>query len=112
MSAGKFNMVVEQGSTFRKQLQVKGSDGTPVNLTGYQVRGQIRIAFEDVNPTASFTCTITDAVNGIVEIVLTATLTEDLSFTKGVYDIELVAPGGAVTRLLQGNVILSKEVTR
>ena len=112
MSAGKHNINIEQGATFKLQLTVSTNDGTPVNLVGYQVRGQVRIQFEDTTPTATFTCVITDAANGKVEVTLSAATTTALSFTKGVYDIELVTPASNVVRLLKGNAILSKEVTK
>lgn len=112
MSAGKHNIVIEQGSTFKQRLQIKTSDGTPVNLVGYQVRGMVRLAYTDTVPTATFSCVVTDAANGVVEITLSAATTAALVFTKGVYDIELVTPTTSVIRLIQGNVILSKEVTK
>lgn len=112
MSAGKHNIVVEQGSTFKQRLQVKTSDGTPVNLVGYQVRGMVRLDYADTDPTATFSCVITDAANGIIEVTLSAAVTTALTFTKGVYDIELVTPSSNVIRLVQGNVILSREVTK
>jgi hypothetical protein len=48
---------------------------------------------------------------GMFEVLMTATQTTSLT-TSGVYDIELVSPGGEVTRVLQGKVRLSAEVTR
>ena len=43
--------------------------------------------------------------------LLSATDTSNLTFDTAVYDIE-IEKGGLVTRLLQGKIKLSKEVTR
>lgn len=118
MAAGKLNLKIEQGATFRQSLQWKtGEPAAPVNLTGYQARMQIRN--EVATPTALIDMTtangrivITDAAGGKLDLYLTAVETAALSFESGVYDLELVAPDNTVTRLLAGSVALSLEVTR
>lgn len=118
MAAGKLNLKIEQGATFRQSLQWKtGDPATSVNLTGYQARMQIRsdvtsaVVLADMT-TANGRILITDAVNGKFDLYLTAVETAALSFESGVYDLELVAPDNTVTRLLAGSVVLSPEVTR
>ena len=41
-----------------------------------------------------------------------ATQSAALDFNSAVYDLEIVSPAGVVTRLVQGTVTLSREVTR
>lgn len=87
---------------------------TPKDLTGYTARMTVR---NRVGGTALVT--LTTANNGIVidltdkfiELVITATDSAGYSWTKGVYDLELVSLSGEVTSLLHGNVTLTKEVT-
>jgi hypothetical protein len=78
---------------------------------------QIRKKITDAAPiltltTANAGIVLTDAVNGEFEIVITDTATAALTIKTGVYDLEFVAPGGDVSRLLQGAVEVSPEVTR
>jgi hypothetical protein len=47
----------------------------------------------------------------VFQLYASAELTEDLT-SSGVYDVEMIAPGGDVTRVLEGKFRLSKEVTR
>ena len=54
--------------------------------------------------------TITEA-QGIIAASVPAAITAALTFTRAVYDLEIVA-GAVVTRVIQGVVDLSKEVTR
>jgi hypothetical protein len=70
------------------------SDGTGLNLTPQS---------------GSFTLPRT---SGSIGLFISAATSSNLSFTEGVYDIELQSNGGIVTRLLEGLVKLSKEVTR
>ena len=113
MAAGRYNIVIQQGSTFERTITIKQqSTGLPVDLTGATFRGQVREYVEDTVPLASFLCTDVDLVNGKFKIALTATTTTSLNFDTGVYDVEIQYADTSVDRILQGTVTLSKEVTR
>jgi hypothetical protein len=85
------------------------------SLTGYVARLSIRRAVEDAaavlaltsTPSAGLTLT---AATGTVAIALTAAQTAGLSGTY-VYDLEVESSGGVVTRLMQGRVHVSPQVT-
>jgi hypothetical protein len=49
---------------------------------------------------------------GTIVITLTATQTAALTAGNYVYDLELVSGAGVVTRLVQGNVTVTAEITR
>jgi hypothetical protein len=49
---------------------------------------------------------------GVITLSLTATETAALAAGRYVYDLEMVSSGGQVTRLLEGVVTVSPEVTR
>jgi hypothetical protein len=49
---------------------------------------------------------------GVITVSLTATETAALAAGRYVYDLEMVSSGGLVTRLLEGVVTVSPEVTR
>jgi len=113
MAAGKYNILIQQGSDYIQKITVKESvSQLPVDITGCTVRGQVRTAVEDASPVASFVTAITDAANGEFTISLSNVVTAALGFDTGVYDVEIVYPSGVVDRLLQGKAVLSKEVTR
>lgn len=119
MAAGVLDLVIEQGVTFGMTVTVKDSSGTPVNITGYTFRGKIKESAQDVSAVEEFTCTITDAVNGIFTVGLTAAETAAIAATGAtydtyssyVYDIEMVDTSTFVTRLLNGALRVSPEVT-
>lgn len=116
MSAGKLNLTIEQGATFRKKLTWQSSTGVPIDITGYTGRMQIRQQLKDAAPLIELTdvnggIVITGA-SGEIDLFIDDADTSTFVFQKGVYDLELEAPGGDVTRLVEGSVTVSLEVTR
>lgn len=112
MSAGTYNLVVDQGSSFALDLAIKQS-GTALNLTNYTGRAQLRTAHSASSASATFTVTKTNAAEGTLKLELSATQTANLPAGQYVYDLEIFTSGDAIVkRLLQGDVTITPEVTR
>ena len=126
MAAGRYSFVVEQGSTLNLELQYKDSSGNPINLTGYSGKMQIRpaVSSETVYLTLSSSLNadgtglnfsgssnLNPPTSGTIAIYISAPTSSQLTFDNAVYDLELTS-GTVVTRLLEGQIKLSKEVTR
>ena len=112
--AGIYNFTLDQGSTWTLQIVYNDSNGVPVNLTNYTAEMQIRRKFD--SDTAVLTLSTSNG--GITIVGATGTLNlvatdEQAAITPGlyVYDLEL-STGGVRTRLIQGTVTVSGEVTR
>jgi hypothetical protein len=115
----------EQGATFRKSFQyLTETDGieTPVDLTGYLARMQVRSSLEATTPLLSIssdTGEITLGDEGVITVEIGAgvtaalppTGTTGISTNFPVYDLELVL-GATVTRLIEGYFEVKGEVTR
>lgn len=116
MAAGEHDITIEQGATFQMSLLWKDSAGDPVNVTGYTARMQVREKVTSTTTLLSLTSDAGDIVlggtAGTIDVTASATATAAIDEKRGVYDIELVSPGGIVTRLLKGCVTISPEVTR
>lgn len=114
MSAGQHNFIIEQGTTFNPVLTWKDSSGTPIDLSGYTARMQLREYLESSTVVAELSTEnggiALGGVAGTITLFISATNTANLT-ESGVYDLEMVQ-GAVVTRLLEGAFILSKEVTR
>lgn len=114
MTAGTYDITIEQGSTFTRTVTWRDENDALVNLTGYSARLQMR---ESVDATSTFLSLTSGSgitlggTAGTIVILISATDTAALT-QGGVYDLELVSGAGLVTRLLQGSVDLRKEVTR
>jgi hypothetical protein len=116
MTAGKLDIVVEQGATFNRTLTWKDEAGTPFNLTGYTARMHMREHLASGTPFLTLTTenggiVITPAL-GKLELIASVTATESIIAASGVYDLEVVSSSGVVTRLLQGNLRIERNVSR
>lgn len=116
MSAGIYDIYIEQGATYNQPLVWKDSSGTAINVTGYTARMQIR---KTVDATTIILTLTTEngritvgGANGLITLLVSAADTAALTTFCGVYDLEVISPAGVVTRLLEGQVEVSKEVTR
>jgi hypothetical protein len=126
MAAGRYSFVIEQGATLNLELQYKDSTGTPIDLTGCAGKMQIRPSIS--SPTASITLSsslaadgtglnfsgsngTTPPTSGSIGVYISAVSSSMLDFNTGVYDLEITS-GSFVTRILEGQVKLSFNVTR
>jgi len=124
MSAGIYDLLIEQGATFTRTMQYKDSTGTAINLTGMTLNAQIRRSYSDPTITQSFTIVIANqtvpATVGQFSISLTSAQTASIPVNPAVdfqnnttnytWDIFLNT-GSEVRRLIQGAVFVSPEVT-
>lgn len=118
MPAGRFNFTIEQGTTFRARFIVRDKATRQViDLTGYSARMQLRREITSPTPLLDLDTGTKGgldivAAEGEVVLEITPTQSAALNVDSAVYDLELVAPGGDVTRLLKGKVKVDPEVTR
>lgn len=119
MAAFKVNLEILQGETYDKTMTWKvGADKTPVDLTGCTARLQVRSFVDSTVKLLDLTTQnlgiILGGINGTIQLLISATNTAAiLTWTKGVYDLEIqFANGVTVRRLMEGKVKVSKEVTR
>lgn len=111
--ASRYNLVIDQGSTWEQALLYRDPSGAAIDLTGCTARMQVREFYESEEPLVSIDTDdgITISSGGRIDLVLTAEQTADIPAGKYVYDLELVN-GDVVTRLLQGRFVVDPEVTR
>lgn len=131
MPAGKYNFTIEQGSTFTLNVQYLDSNGVPVDLTDYHGKMQLRPSKESdtvyltlsssLNPDGtglnfSGSNGITPPTSGSIGIYISAATSSLLTFdSQAYYDLEIYSgPANALyaVRLIEGQVQVSKEVTR
>lgn len=117
MSAVRYTILIEQGSTLRFPIGVTNPDANaPWDLTGCTARMQIRPSIASPEVIHSLTTengglTI-DGAEGVIMVEIDAVTTAAFDFKAAVYDLELEKPDGDVIRLIEGKVKLSLEVTR
>ena len=128
MSAGRYSFTIEQGATLDFELAYKDSDNEKIDLTDYQGRMQIRPSVGSDTVYITLSSSLDDdgtglnfngsdglnpPTSGTIGVFISAASSSQLDFTEAVYDLE-IASGSEypiVTRLLEGQVRLSKNVT-
>lgn len=106
----KANLIIDQGTTYSTSIDVTDADDVPVNLTGYTGTAQIRKHYSSSNSTA-FAVSIS-SLDGIVTLSLTASQTAALNAGRYVYDCELVNSSNVISRICEGIVTVTPQVTR
>ena len=132
MAAGNFSFTIEQGATTDFELVYKDSSGNPIDLTGYNARMQLKDSIGGSTTYLTLSSSLQSdgtglnlsgsggnqaskpTTSGSIGVFISHTTSSNLSFSSAVYDLEIVSGSGigtVVTRLIQGKVNLSKEVT-
>lgn len=109
--SGKLDLVIEQGSTFNRQITIKDSANVAVDISTDSFAGQVRKRHQSSTTEATMSFTITDGAAGQVTATISATDTANMDTGDFVYDIEWTS-GSTVTRLLEGVATVTPEVTR
>ena len=117
MSAERHNILIEQGTTFGLEVAYEQPEGTPVDITGWSARMQVRQTHASTSSVLDLTSLAgsisVDGPRGTVTVNVGATQTAALPAPfLGVYDLEIASPGGTVIRLVEGSCRITPEVTR
>lgn len=129
MSAGLYDITIEQGADWRMTMTWKDAAGVPIALAGYAGRMQVRENW--VSRTKIFDLTtenggiVLDPENGTIALHLPAATSAAVPINPAktvwvdgkqaqqlVFDLEMVDPDGVVTRLIQGAALFIPEVTK
>ena len=106
----KANLIIDQGSTYSTILNLTDNDDAVIDLTGYSGSAQIRKHYTS-SANTPFAVSIS-SLDGTVMLSLTANQTANLVAGRYVYDVELTNAGGVVSRVVEGIVTVTPQVTR
>ena len=106
----KANLIVDQGADYVTTLTVTDDDGDVIDLTGFTGAAQMRKHYTSVTSYA-FTVTI-NAGQGTVDLSITANTSNTIPAGRYVYDCELTDSNGKKSRLVEGIVTITPQVTR
>ena len=132
MAAGRYNFKIEQGSTVDFTLNYTDNAGTAIDLTDYEARMDIRpsagsseliatlssslqsdLTGIDMTPPVSFGTGQLTKSSGSLRIYISAATSSTFNFDAAQYDLEIYSGSNptTVTKLLTGQINLTKEVT-
>ena len=107
--ATKVNLVVDQGSTFQTSVTFNDENGNTINFSTYSGAAQMRKHFTSSN-SVSFSVNMTS--NGVITLGLTANQTANLTSGRYVYDLEVTDSSNLISRLIEGIITVTPNVTR
>lgn len=118
MAASRYDLTVDQGAVLDTQFRYLNPDGSPVDLTGYSARCQIRSAAgpsgkllltldsESTPPTITI-----DGPNGLITLNASADMTAGILSKSGTWDLFIWDTPDNARMLLFGNVIIRQRTT-
>ena len=108
--AAKANLLIDQGTTYSTTLTLTDENGEILDLSGANAASQIRKSY-----TSSVAASFTASVNvefGEVTLSLSAETSGNLVAGRYVYDVELTDGSNNVSRIAEGIVTVTPQVTR
>jgi len=122
MPATQYDFNIEQGSSFKITLVYKDKDKNVIDLTNWCARLTMKtsnnttLVFDTTNLDYSVYKFSIDGPNGKMTLLIPAETTNDWTFKKARYDLELQSPddiysggGKYTTRLIYGNINIIKR---
>jgi len=117
---GEYHFRINQGETWVQPIQWLSADRSPKNLTGYTILWQIRPSANSSTITVTGDYEITNANKGMFSLILTEDQSSSIpakghdysQLTKYVYDVYLISPQDASTRILNGFIYVSPGVSK
>ncbi|CAB4211853.1 hypothetical protein UFOVP1419_37 [uncultured Caudovirales phage] len=109
------NLKFDQGATWYKEFTDTNDDGSPFDLTGYSVRGQMRKSYGSTVVVVEFTGGVISGVNGVYFIRYAAVDSALVPPMSYVFDTECYKMEGSeeiVRRPYGGKILVLPEVTR
>lgn len=106
----KANIIVDQGSTFNTTIDLTDENDQALDLSGYTGLAQMRKHYTSSNA-VSFIVSIIPA-SGTVNLSLSANTTATITPGRYVYDVELMDSTGIISRIVEGIVTVTPNVTR
>lgn len=104
----KANITIDQGTDFATSIDVTDDNGDPTDLSGFTGAAQMRKHYTSSN---SFSFSVAVA-NGSVTLSMNSATTANITAGRYVYDCELTSGSNVVTRIVEGIVTVTPQVTR
>lgn len=106
----KGNIVIDQGSDYQVSISVENANSAVVNLAGYSAFAQMRKHYTSL--TYYTFDTEVDTQLGAVTLSMNSNTTNVIPAGRYVYDCEITSNTGIKTRLIEGIVTVTPQVTR
>ena len=107
--ATKVNLLMDQAATFTSTFTVLDVSDVPIDFSTYTASSQMRKTYTS---SLSFTFTATGNSNGQITLAMNAATTNTITAGRYVYDVEVVDTSGIKSRIVEGVITVTPQVTR
>lgn len=108
--ATRADLSIDQGTDYEVTLTLTDENGNVLDLSNSNTAAQIRKNYTSLTYTEFDTST--NVATGEISLTLTADQTADLEPGRYVYDVELTDASNSISRVVEGVVTITPQVTR
>lgn len=105
------DLFIDQGASVFIEINVTQEDGSPLDLSNYSKRSQMRRHFSS-NTAYVFTTNTGDDLAGQILLTMTPNQSSEIPPGRYQYDVEIESQDGEVYRICEGVITVLPEVTR
>lgn len=108
----KLDLEILKGSDYIKELTIAQQDLTPIDLTGWIIRAQVRKKRDkETDVIFEFTINYVDLANGRFNLEIDDITTDAIAVTNGFYDVLFTDPAGIDEYYVYGDIKFLPTVT-
>lgn len=108
LDPSELDIYIDQGDSYAKEFSIKDEWGVPINLSGLDISATMRRYYSS-GVSYALVPTITDAVNGKMQMTMTATESAKLNNPRYVYEVR-VFDTYSTTRIVYGQALITLMV--
>ena len=105
------NITVDTGTNFYREFYLDNIDGTPLDLTGYTGKSEVRKHPESVGAATTFSVSFVDRTNGLIRLSLSKKETIAIKPGRYVYDVMLTDSSNKKSIVVEGMFNARLDVT-
>ena len=106
------NITVDTGTNFYREFYLDSIDGTPLDLTGYTAKSEVRKHPQSVGAATTFSVSFVDRSNGLIRLSLSKQETTKIKPGRYVYDVKIITSSGKEYKAIEGSALVRGGVTR
>lgn len=107
--AQKIDLIIDQGTTYSTQFTITDANSAGLNFTGYTGASQMRKHYSSNN---YYSFSVNLASTGVVTLSMNSAVTGAITSGRYVYDVEVTDAANTVSRLVEGVVTVTPQVTK
>ena len=107
--AAKVNLLMDQAASFSSTFTILDINGIPIDFTTYTATSQMRKSYTSLT---AYTFSANGNSNGQITLTMNANTTNSISAGRYVYDVEVIDSNGIKSRIAEGLITVTPQVTR